>query len=66
MRLAKSWTLAPEHIAITPEQVTVDAIEQLFWLTSGADKRKLLLDFIKRKRPERALIFTNRRDQTTS
>ncbi len=64
MRLAKSWTLAPEHIAITPEQVTVDAIEQLFWLTSGADKRKLLLDFIKRKRPERALIFTNRRDQT--
>ena len=64
MRLAKSWTLAPEHIAIAPEQVTVEAIEQLFWLTSGDGKRKLLCDFIKGKRPKRALIFTNRRDQT--
>ncbi len=64
MRLSRSWTLEPEHIAVAPEQVTVSAIKQLFWLTSRDAKRKLLLDFLQTKRPQRALIFTNRRDQT--
>ena len=64
MRLAKSWTLAPEHIAVAPEQATVETIEQLFWLTSKDAKQKLLCDFLKRKQPQRALIFSNRRDQT--
>ena len=64
MRLAQSWTLEPEHIAIAPEQVAVDTVEQLFWLTSREGKRRLLRDFIQVEQPDRALIFTNRRDQT--
>ena len=64
MRLAQSWTLEPEHIAIAPEQVAVDTVEQLFWLTSREGKRRLLRDFLKTEQPERALIFANRRDQT--
>ena len=46
MRLAQSWTLEPEHIAIAPEQVAVDTVEQLFWLTSREGKRQLLRDFL--------------------
>jgi len=64
MRLAGSWTLAPEHVAITPETVAVDTVEQLFWLVSADRKSQLLADFLDRQKPARVLIFTNRRDQT--
>lgn len=64
MRLASSWTLAPEHVAITPESVAVDTVQQKFWLVSSDKKAQLVKDFIETEQPERALIFTNRRDQT--
>jgi len=64
MRLAKSWTLEPEHVAITPETVATDTVTQKFWLVSADKKAQLLAEFISKQAPERALIFTNRRDQT--
>jgi ATP-dependent RNA helicase RhlB len=64
MRLARSWTLAPEHVSITPETVATDTVEQKFWLISTEDKAKVLLDFVKVAKPARALVFANRRDQT--
>ena len=64
MRLAHSWTLQPEHVAIAPESVATDTVEQKFWLVSGDMKTKLLGDFLTAKQPERVLIFANRRDRT--
>ena len=64
MRLARSWTLEPEHIAIAPESVATDTVEQKFWILGGEAKAKLLGDFLATRKPERALIFTNRRDRT--
>ena len=64
MRLAGSWTLEPEHVVIAPESVAVDTVEQKFWLVAGAMKTRLLGDFLGAERPERALIFSNRRDRT--
>ena len=64
MRLANSWTLKPEHVAITPESVATDTVEQKFWLVSRDMKAKLLGDFLTAEQPERALIFANRRDRT--
>ncbi len=64
MRLASSWTLQPEHVAITPETVATDTVEQEFWLVSTDEKAKVLVEFLSRQKPERALIFANRRDQT--
>ena len=66
MRLAKSWTLEPEHVVIAPETVATDTVDQRFWLVGVAEKSKVLLDFLKKENPTRALIFTNRRDQTHS
>jgi ATP-dependent RNA helicase RhlB len=63
MRLANSWTLEPEHVAITPDTVATDTVEQQFWLVSTAQKAEVLAKFLREKKPERALIFTNRRDQ---
>ena len=64
MRLASSWTLEPEHIVIAPESVATDTVEQKFWLVGGATKTRLLGDFLSTENPDRALIFTNRRDRT--
>ena len=64
MRLASSWTMEPEHVAIAPETVATDTVTQKFWLVSGDKKAQLLADFLHKEAPERALIFTNRRDQT--
>lgn len=64
MRLARSWTLAPEHVVIAPETVATDTVEQKFWVVSSDQKAKLLTQVLKEQQPSRALIFANRRDQT--
>ncbi|HEX7037967.1 MAG TPA: DEAD/DEAH box helicase [Pseudomonadales bacterium] len=64
MRLAASWTLAPEHVSVTPETVATESVAQEFWLVSTDEKPKVLVNFLTREKPERALIFANRRDQT--
>ena len=64
MRLARSWTLAPEHVSITPETVATDSVTQKFWLISSDKKAHLLAEFLSQSQPARVLIFTNRRDQT--
>jgi ATP-dependent RNA helicase RhlB len=64
MRLARSWTLAPEHVAIAPENVATDMVTQYFWLVSADRKAHLLAEFLIQQKPPRVLIFTNRRDQT--
>lgn len=64
IRLASSWTMQPEHVAIEPESVATDTVAQSFWLVSADRKAHLLAEFIINKKPERVLIFTNRRDQT--
>jgi ATP-dependent RNA helicase RhlB len=64
MRLARSWTLEPEHVSITPETVATESVLQKFWLISSDEKAKVLVDFLKSERPPRALVFANRRDQT--
>ena len=64
MRLASSWTLEPEHVVIAPESVAVETVEQKFWLVAGNQKTRLLGDFLAAEQPERALIFSNRRDRT--
>jgi len=63
MRLASSWTLDPEHVVIAPESVATDTVAQKFWLVSSMSKASLLAKFLGTSAPERALIFTNRRDQ---
>jgi ATP-dependent RNA helicase RhlB len=64
MRLAASWTLSPEHVAIAPETVATDTVTQYFWLISSDRKAHLLAEFLSQMKPSRALIFANRRDQT--
>jgi ATP-dependent RNA helicase RhlB len=64
MRLARSWTLAPEHVSVTPETVATDTVTQKFWLVGSSDKARMLTEFLNVERPARTLVFANRRDQT--
>ncbi len=64
MRLARSWTLEPEHVVIAPETVATDTVDQRFWMVGASEKTSCLIDFLLRTEPERVIIFANRRDQT--
>jgi ATP-dependent RNA helicase RhlB len=64
MRLANSWTIDPEHIVIEPEHVATDTVDQKFWMIAAAEKDQALLKLLNAEATERAIVFTNRRDQT--
>lgn len=62
MNLAAQWTLDPMHVAIQPESLAVDTVEQRFWALSRNRKRRTLLDFVRKHKPDHTLVFVNRRD----
>ncbi len=63
MRLAAAWMVDPVRIDIEPEQVAVDTVEQKVFIVTDDQKFQLLYNIIKHDKPERIIIFTNRRDQ---
>ena len=63
MRLAKQWTFDPVHVAIEPETVAAEAVEQRFWMLSSKDKRGTILRFLEAKDSGQTLVFVNRRDE---
>ncbi|MCL2006942.1 MAG: DEAD/DEAH box helicase [Treponema sp.] len=62
--LAWEYTRNPFEIAIEPEMVTVEEVEQVLYHVSSADKMKLLLGILKREDPESAIIFCNTKQYT--
>ena len=63
MNLAAQWTLDPLHVAINPESLAVDTVEQHFWTLPRDRKRAMLLAFVRKEQPDHTLVFVNRRDQ---
>jgi ATP-dependent RNA helicase RhlB len=62
--LASQWTRKPVTVNVAPEQVAVDTVEQLVYLTTAKEKYTLLYNLITRHNLERVIVFTNRRDET--
>ena len=63
-RLAANWTLDPVRIEIEPEQLAVNTVHQVVYLTSEEDKYKVLYNLIKVHDLSKVLVFLNRRDET--
>jgi len=64
LRLASQWMPDPVVCEIEPEQVTVDTVDQVIYITRATDKFRILYNLIERYKDERVLIFCNRRDTT--
>lgn len=62
--LIDQWTLDPLQVTIEPEQIATDRVEQRCYLVADVDKYKLLERVLREDKPERCIIFANRRDLT--
>jgi len=63
-RLADQWTRDPVHVAIEPEQVAVDTVEQITYVANGEEKYAILYNLITKRDLRRVMVFANRRDET--
>ncbi len=61
-RLAQSWTRDAYEITVKKEEVAVDSVEQITYITTIEEKPTLLYNLIMKKNLERVLVFVNRRD----
>ncbi|MFP4227107.1 MAG: DEAD/DEAH box helicase, partial [Desulfobacterales bacterium] len=61
-RLAASWTKNPTHVAIEPEQVAVDSVDQIVYVVTSDNKFALLYNIIVQQNLTRVLVFCNRKD----
>lgn len=61
--LAESWTKLAHNVSITPDEMAVQNIEQITYITTVDEKLTLLYNLITQKNLERVLIFVNRRDE---
>ncbi|MDR2419129.1 MAG: DEAD/DEAH box helicase [Treponema sp.] len=57
--LAWEYTKSPFEIAVEPESVTVEEVEQFLFHVPSEDKMKLLLGIMRKEQPESAVIFCN-------
>ncbi|MBL1213428.1 MAG: DEAD/DEAH box helicase [Ignavibacteriae bacterium] len=62
-RLAESWTRQAFEVVIKPDEVAVDTVEQITYITTVDEKFTLLYNIISKNNLERVLIFVNRRDE---
>lgn len=60
-RLAESWTKDACEIIIKPDDVAVESIEQITYITTIEEKPTLLYNIIMHKNLERVLVFVNRK-----
>ncbi|MCL2208540.1 MAG: DEAD/DEAH box helicase [Treponema sp.] len=62
--LAWEYTKSPVEIAIKPEIVTVEEINQILYHVPSEEKMPLLLGILKRENPESVIIFCNTKKYT--
>jgi ATP-dependent RNA helicase RhlB len=63
IELADRWAMNPIMVEIEPEKVAADAVNQIVYLVTTADKYNLLYNLITEEGTEKVLVFSNRRDQ---
>lgn len=63
LRLVESWMVDPQFVESEPEHVITDLIEQRFYAVLDEQKIGFLMYVIQTEKPERMLIFGNRKDK---
>ncbi len=62
-RLAEQWCVDPLSLETEPEQVTVDTVEQIVYMTTSAEKYNVLYNTITSGDHERIIVFTNMKSE---
>lgn len=63
IELGGRWAMDPIMVEIEPERVAAEAVDQIVYLVTTADKYNLLYNLISEPAAERVMVFSNRRDQ---
>ncbi len=63
VELARRWAVDPIMVEIEPEQVAAEAVDQIVYLVTTADKYNLLFNLVSEPNAEKVMVFSNRRDQ---
>lgn len=64
VNLSSRWTLSPISIDVAPEKVATETVEQISYLVSDHEKVATLAKLVQSEAVKRAIIFTNRKDQS--
>jgi ATP-dependent RNA helicase RhlB len=65
VRLASQWTREAVTVEIEPEQVAVDSVDQIVYITTAREKFALLYNIIMQQQGDSpVIVFGNRRDVT--
>lgn len=62
--LASQWCVNPINVEVAAEQVAVDTVRQIVYLTTAREKYNVLYNMIVGENLDKVLVFTNRRDET--
>lgn len=62
-QLSAQWCRDPITIESEPEQVAVDTVQQIVYLTTTAEKYSVLYNLITSKEHERIIVFTNMKNE---
>ena len=63
VELSSRWAMDPIMVEVASERVAADAVDQIVYLVTTADKYNLLYNLINEPKAERIMVFSNRRDQ---
>ena len=66
LRLVDSWMKEPEFVESEPQHIVTDLIDQRFYAVLDEQKMAVLLHVIREEKPERMIIFGNRKDKNMS
>ncbi len=61
--LSTRWAMDPIMVEVEPEKVAADAVNQIVYLVTTADKYSLLYQIVSEPEVEKVMVFSNRRDQ---
>lgn len=61
--LASQWCKKPCTVEIEGDQLTVDTIDQIVYLTTSKEKYTVLYNLLTKQNLKRVLVFTNRKDE---
>ena len=66
LRLVDSWMKDPEFVESEPQHIVTDLIDQRFYAVLDEQKMAVLLHVIREEKPNRMIIFGNRKDKNIS